>query len=173
MTSKTWRIFLRIQPPFISTRNDSCCWNIFIFRVAKWRFIKVILSFSSYDTMGWEGGQSFYPSEIPSRIDRDEVTGLARRETRNSKKSRGGFIPSIPSMEKMVASYKWWYRVPNFHGIIPKRCENYAGFSFSLENQALSRFSHVSTRFTINYWIRKSFRSFVSSGRKVHDENNR
>lgn len=42
--------------------------------------------------MGWEGGQSFYPSEIPSRIDRDEVTGLARRETRNpefEEKSRG------------------------------------------------------------------------------------
>lgn len=42
--------------------------------------------------MGREGGQSFYPSEIPSRIDRDEVTGLARRETRNpefEEKSRG------------------------------------------------------------------------------------
>lgn len=76
--------------------------------MAKWRFIKVILSFSSYDTMGWEGGHSFYPSEIPSRIDRDEVTGLARRETRNpefEEKSRGGSSPPSRPWRK------WWPRI--------------------------------------------------------------
>lgn len=150
--------------------RETIRWNIFIFRVAKWRFIKVILSFELRYDGGRERrvGQSFYPSEIPFKIrSRRGVTGLARRETRvlNSKKSRG-FRPR--------AGRKWWYRVPNFHGIVPYVAKitpaplsRSKTTSFALLHLGCEHSFHDKL---LDNRERKSFRSFASSGRKVHDE---